>query len=430
MELLIVLFLILLNGMFSMAEIATVSAKKVRLEAAAKKGSVSARTALNIAQNPSRFLSTVQIGITLIGILTGIYSGDSITQDLQRVLEQFPLVAPYATSASVVITVVVLTYFSIVLGELVPKRIGMTHPELIARALARPMNMISKVVAPFVWLLSFSSEVILKVLRIKSSGESVTEEEIKAMVQESTDGGEIEQIEQEIVERVFNLGDRRVASLMTHKSDIIALNVDNDAHAVRLAVAEGLHSFYPVYENSLDEIIGAVSLKDLFRHIDDNDFSLRAHLHPVQWASGNTNAYKLLTQFKQEHSKHSLVTDEYGHLIGFIAMSDITDALVGSVDEMYRDDFTVDKRDDGSLLIDGHYPFHEFLRYFDVDEYASEYDINTMGGLVLEEMGRIPKVGESFVWNNFKIEVVDVDGAKIDKLLVTLLSSGDDDPSG
>jgi putative hemolysin len=426
MELLIVLFLILLNGMFSMAEIATVSAKKVRLEAAAKKGSVSARTALKIAQNPNRFLSTVQIGITLIGILTGIYSGDSITEDLQHVLEGIPLIAPYAVTASVVITVVVLTYFSIVLGELVPKRIGMTHPETIARALARPMNLISKAVAPFVWLLSFSSETILKLLRIKSSGESVTEEEIKAMVQESSEGGEIQQIEHEIVERVFSLGDRKAASLMTHKGDIIALNVDSDAPAVRRSVAEGLHSFYPVFEDNHDNIIGAVSLKDLFNHIDNADFNLRTHLNPVQWVSNNTNAYQLLTQFKQEHSKHSLVTDEYGHLMGIITMSDIADALVGSVDEMYRDDFTVEKREDGSLLIDGHYPFHDFLRYFDIDEYASEYDINTMGGLVLEEMGRIPKEGESFIWNNFKIEVMDIDGAKIDKLLLTLLPRNED----
>ena len=421
MELLIVLFLILLNGMFSMAEIATVSTKKIRLEAAAKKGSVSARTALNIAQNPNRFLSTVQIGITLIGILTGIYSGDSITEDLQRFLESIPMIAPYAVTASVVITVVVLTYFSIVLGELVPKRIGMTHPETIARALARPMNLISKFVAPFVWLLSFSSEMILKLLRIKSSDEAVTEEEIKAMVQESSEVGEIQKIEHEIVERVFSLGDRKVASLMTHKSDVIALNVTNQAMAVRLAVAEGLHSFYPVYEDSPDNILGIVSLKDLFNHIDDEDFSLRRYLHPVQWVSSTTNAYQLLAQFKLEHTKHSLVTDEYGHLIGLITMSDIADALVGSVDEMYRDDFTVEKREDGSLLIDGHYPFHEFLRYFDIDEYASEYDINTMGGLVLEEMGRIPRAGESFVWHQFKIEVMDVDGAKIDKLLVIKL---------
>jgi putative hemolysin len=427
MELLIVLFLILLNGVFAMAEIATVSAKKVRLEAAAKRGSVSAKTALSIAQNPSRFLSTVQIGITLIGILTGIYSGDSITDDLQRFLEGIPLIAPYAATGAVVITVVTLTYFAIVLGELVPKRIGMTYPETIARALARPMNLISKLVAPFVWLLSFSSETILKLLKIKSTDEAVTEEEIKAIVQESSQGGEIQQIEHEIVERVFNLGDRKVASLMTHKSDVITLDVHSDAVMVRLAVAEGLHSVYPVFEESQDNIIGVVSLKDLFDHIDDADFNLRAYLHPVQWVSSTTNAYHLLVQFKQEQTKRSLVTDEYGHLIGIITMSDIADALVGSVDEMYRDEFTVEKREDGSLLIDGHFPFHEFLRYFDIDEYASEYDINTMSGLVLEEMGRIPKASEYFVWHNFKIEVMDVDGAKIDKLLVTQLSTESDD---
>ena len=426
MELLIVLFLILLNGVFSMAEIAMVSAKKIRLESAAKKGSASARTALEIAQNPNRFLSTVQIGITLIGILTGIFSGENITKDFQQTLAQFPIIAPYAQSASVVVIVVILTCFSIVLGELVPKRIGMTHPEAIARILATPMNIISKIMAPFVWLLSVSSEVILKVLRLKSSAGAVTEEEIKAFVQESTDSGEIQKIEQEIVERVFSLGDRKVASLMTHKQDIISLDVLNSQAEIRAIVADTLHSFYPVYEDSPDNIIGVVSLKNLFDMGVATDFDLRVFIHPVQWVSSNTSAYQLLTQFKEGHTKHSLVTDEYGHLIGIITMNDIADALVGSVDEMYGDEFTLEKRDDGSILLDGHYPFHDFLRYFDIDEYGAEYSINTMGGLVLEELGQIPKEGQSFVWKHFKIEVIDVDGAKIDKLLITDLNQADE----
>lgn len=391
---------------------------------------MSARTALEIAQNPNRFLSTVQIGITLIGILTGIFSGESITKNLQQTLEKTPLIAPYAQTISVVLIVVVLTYFSIVLGELVPKRIGMTHPEAIARFLATPMNIISKIVAPFVWLLSVSSEMILKVLRVRTSAGAVTEEEIKAFVQESTDSGEIQKIEQEIVERVFSLGDRKVASLMTHKQDIISLNVLSSQAGIRSIVADTLHSFYPVYEHTPDEIIGMVSLKDLFDMGLEKDFDLRKFIHPVQWVSSNTSAYQLLTHFKEGHTKHSLVTNEYGHLIGLITMNDIADALVGSVDEMYGDEFTLEKREDGSILFDGHYPFHDFLRYFDIDEYGSEYDINTMGGLVLEVLGKIPKEGESFVWNNFKIEVIDLDGAKIDKLLITALQDTDTEASG
>ena len=427
MELIILLGLILLNGLFSMSEIATVSAKKVRLESAAKKGSVSARTALEIAQNPNRFLSTVQIGITLIGILTGIYSGDSVTEDLQKFLERFPLVSPYAEALSVALTLIVLTYFSIVLGELVPKRIGMSYPEVIARAVARPMNILSKAVAPFVWLLSTTSELILKLLRVRSSADAVTEEEIKAMVQESSEVGEIQKIEHEIVERVFNLGDRKVASLMTHKMDVVILNITNTAQEVRLLLSENIHSFYPVYETTRDNIIGIVSFRDLFLHIEEEDFSLQTLVLPAQWVSSNTDAYQLLIQFKQENSKHSLVADEYGHLIGIITMSDIADALVGSVEEMYREDFTFEERADGSLLIDGLYPFHEFLRRFDIDEFASEYDINTMSGLVLEEMGKIPKEGEFFIWNHFKIEILDIDGAKIDKLLVSRLDNSKDD---
>lgn len=427
MELLIVLLLILLNGVFSMAEISMVSAKKIRLESAAKKGSASARTALQIAQHPNRFLSTVQIGITLIGILTGIFSGDSVTVKLQHWLEGFAPIANYAQSLSVGITVVVLTFFSIVLGELVPKRIGMTYPEGIARTLAAPMNIISKIMAPFVWLLSVTSEMILKLLRIKSAGDIVTEEEIKALVQESSDSGEIQEIEQEIVERVFSLGDRRIGSMMTHKSDLTMFNVDATAESVRTAVIEDLHSFYPVYENDSDNIIGLASLKEIIGQLDRPEFNLRDHLHPVQWVSSNTHVYQLLSQFKQMHNKHSMVTDEYGHPIGIVTMSDISESLVGRVEEMFQDDFTVERREDGSMLVDGHYPFHDFLRYFDIDEYASEYDINTMGGLVLEEMGRIPKAGESFVWKQFKIEVVDVDGAKIDKLLIYELPPSEDE---
>ena len=427
MELIILLGLILLNGLFSMSEIATVSAKKVRLESAAKKGSVSARTALEIAQNPNRFLSTVQIGITLIGILTGIYSGDSVTEDLQKFLERFPLVSPYAEALSVALTLIVLTYFSIVLGELVPKRIGMSYPEVIARAVARPMNILSKAVAPFVWLLSTTSELILKLLRVRSSADAVTEEEIKAMVQESSEVGEIQKIEHEIVERVFNLGDRKVASLMTHKMDVVILNITNTAQEVRLLLSESIHSFYPVYETTRDNIIGIVSFRDLFLHIEEEGFCLQTLVLPAQWVSSNTDAYQLLIQFKQENSKHSLVADEYGHLIGIITMSDIADALVGSVEEMYREDFTFEERADGSLLIDGLYPFHEFLRRFDIDEFASEYDINTMSGLVLEEMGKIPKEGEFFIWNHFKIEILDIDGAKIDKLLISRLDNSKDD---
>lgn len=424
MEIVIILILILVNGIFSMSEIALVSARKSRLESEAKRGSESAKTALNLANSPNKFLSTVQIGITLIGILTGIYSGENLTEDLRGWFMQFPGIAAYANSLAVIIALVCITYFSLLLGELVPKRIGLNNPEGIAKLVARPMQIISVITAPFVWFLTFSTEILLKLLRIKPSADNkVTEEEIKAIVQEGTEDGEVQVIEQDIVERVFTLGDRRVGSLMTYRSEVVFLDVHASRDEVRAEVIRELHSVYPVFEEEKDNVIGIVLLKDLFEHIDKPDFHLKKIIRTPQYLSSSALAYDALTYFKETKVHYGIVTDEYGTIQGIVTMNDILESLVGDVSEFYQDEFQMIKRDDGSYLVDGQYPFYDFLNHFELEELAAEYVNNTVAGLILHQLNSIPKAGDKMTWLNFEFEVVDMDGARIDKIIVRQLDS-------
>lgn len=417
MELFIILFLILLNGVFAMSEIAMVSARKSRLETAAKRGDKSAKQALSLIQNPGRFLSTVQIGITLIGILTGIYSGEKIEDDLVHFLGGFPGLKLYAKPLATSIIVVTLTFFSLVLGELVPKRIGLSMPENISKTLAFPMYWLSVITSPFIWLLTVTSDFIIKIFPIKSTAENkVTEEEIKAILQEGTDGGAIEEIEQDIVERVFSLGDRKVVSLMTHRNDTVMLKTTDNVHSIRETVNREMHSIYPVLNMDAD-IVGIVLLKDLFRHINEPDFKLNDHIKQPQFFTENISGYEALKQFKTTKMHHAIVVDEFGQMQGLVTMNDLLEALVGDVSDFYGSEFTFVQRADGSWLIDGQYPFPDFLRQFDLEDVVEEHSFNTVSGLILHEIRRIPVAGDTLLWLNFKIEIVDMDGARIDKVL-------------
>ncbi len=422
MEILIILFLILLNGVFSMSEIALISARKNRLENAAKKGNRNAKVALDLANSPNTFLSTVQIGITLIGILTGIFSGDKITTDVRVFIEGFAVLKPYADSVAVGIVVVILTFFSLVLGELLPKRIGLNYPEAIAKGVAVPMKMVSIVTKPFIWLLIKSTEFLLDVFKIKPTADGkVTEEEIKAIIKEGTEGGEVQEIEQDIVERVFHIGDRKVNSLMTHRKAIDYLTVNNTSDEVKQKVFQDLHSLYPVCKDNLDEIIGVVSLKDLIVQFDNTPFSLNDFIKEPIYMIEHTSAYKALENFKRSKIHYALVTDEYGIFQGMITLNDILEALVGDASEFYGDDFKLIARQDGTYLVDGHYSLHDFLTYFDMDDLINDYDVTTVSGLIMTEMGKIPKQGEILIWNKYELEIIDMDGVKIDKVLVRAL---------
>lgn len=405
-----------------MSEIALISARKNRLETAAKKGNKNAQAALDLANSPNKFLSTVQIGITLIGILTGIYSGDKITTDVELFISGFAVLKPYASTIAVGIVVVILTFFSLVLGELLPKRIGLNHPESIAKSVAIPMKIVSIITAPFIWLLTTSTEFLLDIMQIKPTADGkVTEEEIKAIIKEGTEVGEVQEIEQDIVERVFHIGDRKINSLMTHRKSVVFLPVHSNKEQVKEFMLKELHSIYPVFDKNYDDIVGVVNLKNIFAHFENGNFNLADIMTEAPFMMEQTTAYKALEEFKKTGIHYAFVSDEYGVFQGVITLNDILEALVGNASDFYKDDFQLIEREDGTWLVDGHYSLHDFLTYFELDELINDYEVTTVSGLIMTELSHIPKQGEKLIWQKFELEVIDMDGVKIDKVMVKAL---------
>lgn len=424
MELLIILILILVNGFFSMSEISVVSARKVRLEAASRKGSRGANTALELATAPGRFLSTVQIGITLVGLLTGIYSGETITNDVEAWLEQFAFVRSVADELAVAIVLLAITFCTLILGELVPKRIGLSNPEGIAMKVALLMKYLSLIMYPIVWVLTRVSDLILRIVGIKAKPQrTITEEEIKAIVQQGTREGEVQKVEQDIVERVFSLGDRTIGSLMTMRSDLVFINIKDDFNAIRETINRELHRIYPVYDRDKDHIVGVVTLTDLFGFVLSEGRDLKTIVKPAHFLVETTSAYVALDRFKTSKVYYALVTNEYGFVLGMVTIDDILQALVGDVSEFHAEDYPITQRTDGSWLVDGQYPLAEFILYFDIEGAPIPTDVNTIGGLILNELNHIPTAGEKIQWNGLELEVVDMDNVKIDKILVRRLTN-------
>ena len=419
MEILIILFLIVLNGVFSMSEIALISARKNRLETAAKKGNKNAKVALDLANSPNEFLSTVQIGITLIGILTGIYSGDKITTDVRNFVATFEALKPYSESIAVGIVVVVLTFFSLVLGELLPKRIGLNYPEGIAKAVAVPMKLVSTITMPFIWLLTISTESLMKLLQIKPTADGkVTEEEIKAIIKEGTEVGEVQEIEQDIVERVFHIGDRKVNSLMTHRNSIVYLSYEDSIEEIKAKVLDELHSVYPVCADNLDDVEGIVLLKDLFVSFESGTFDLKSITRDAVYLIEQTSAYKALENFKTSKMHYAFVVDEHAIFQGVITLNDILEALVGDASDFDEDEYKLVANEDGTWLVDGQYSLHDFLTFFDLDELINDYEVTTVSGFFITELGNIPNQGDKIIWNKLDLEALTMDGAKIDKVLI------------
>lgn len=417
MEIAIIVLLILLNGVFSMSEIAVISARKSSLKTEAKRGSKSAQTAIKLSENPDRFLSTVQVGITLIGILTGLYSGDVLAGDVSALFISLGLSANYAYPLARFGIVIIVTYFTIVLGELVPKRIGMSSAEKVAKAIARPMHYLSVIVSPFVWLLSKSSALIFRMLGISLSESKVTEEEIKSMVIEGAEDGEVQDVEKEIVERVFNLGDRDLESIMTNRGDIVWIDTDMTNDEIVALIHKYPFDKYPVGTKDLDHVLGVVYLKDMFGKIESPDFDVKSVVRPVQFFSESMEVYSALADMKANHISYALVCDEFGAVRGIVTLKDILEALVGTLLDPQEEPAIV-QRQDGSCLIDGQCSFYDFLVYFRMGDMYSKYDYNTVSGLILDKLGHIPKTGEILKWKGFIIEIVDMDGVRIDKILV------------
>lgn len=419
-ELFILFFLILLNGFFSMAEIALVSARKARLEGQANKGDSRARQALKLAIKPESFLSTVQIGITTIGIFTGVYSGDKIVDDVAGYLAGNGMMVTYSKEFATALVVILVTFFSLVFGELVPKRIGLANPEGIAKSVAAPMKLISVLAHPFVWLLSHFSGFILKIMRLKSDEGQVTEEEIKAIINEGTEHGAIEATEQEIIQRVFHLGDRNVTSLMTHRSDVVWFDVNDNETNIREKIEGEPHSIYPVCDKTIDNIKGIVSIKDMY--ITPDDVSFKEVMKTPLFVPENITPYKLLEKFKQTKIHTSFVVDEYGTLLGLVTLNDIMGAIVGELPQDDSEEFEIVEREDGSFLVDAQIPFYDFLTRFEKADWMNEgeQEFDTLAGFILHTLERIPSTGDRLEWKGFALEIIDMDGHRIDKILVTV----------
>lgn len=423
MEILLILVLTILNGVFSMSEIALVSSRRSKLEADAKNGDRRAQAALDLANSPNRFLSTVQIGITLIGILLGIFSGDTLTTDVQNWVVQVDFLRPYAHSVAVVLVLLLLTYLSLVLGELVPKRIGLSNPEGIAKTMAAPMEILSRITAPFIALLTFSSDSLIRLLRIRPSENAVTEEEIKSLIQEGTSGGAIEEIEQEIVQNVFQLGDRKITSLMTNRQEIVFLDLDDEPAENRAKILDYRHSVYPLCNGGVDDVVGLIYTKDfLGKDLDAELLRLSEAKRDALFVPENNRAYQVLERFRERKQYVGIIVDEYGGVLGMVTLNDILDALIGEIDDDPESDYDIRPRDDGTYLIDAQLPFEDFLSYFDITLSAqTRRDLtgfDTLGGFALYILKDIPQTGETFVWQAYRFEIIDMDKSRIDKILV------------
>ena len=423
MEIFILLGLILINGLFVMSEIALVSARKARLENMAAKGDEMARRALELSNKPEVFLSAAQIGITLIAILTGVYSGERFSVYLVPFFKQFSFLSDYAEGISLTIVVIIVTFLSILFGELIPKRFGLLRAEKIAKLAAGPMYFFAKLTHPLVWSLNKISSGFFFIFNIKkSSDDAVTEEEIKTMISEGTEAGTIEEEEREIIERVFHLGDRNITSLMTHRSDIIWFDLEDNEEKIKEKITSEPHSVYPICDGEIDNIKGIVSIKDMY--VTDDRTKFKEVMKPAMFVPENNTAYQLLEKFKQTKQHSCFIVDEYGTMQGLITLNDILEAIVGDIPQPDMSDYEVKEREDGTFLVDAQIPFYDFLSRFDKEQWMNEgeHEFDTLAGFILHELERIPHTGDKFDWRGFKFEIIDMDGHRIDKVLVNISS--------
>ena len=424
MEAFIILLLIFINGVFSMAEIAMISSRKSKLNAEASNGDKAARAAVRISSDPDKFLSTVQMGVTLVGILTGIFSGDSLARDFSSLLTSLGIGAGTASVLSKAIIVFIVMFLSILLGELIPKRIAMSNPEKVAKALAGLMRFVSWTASPVVWLLAKSTALCAKALGIKERESKVTEDEIKSIIEEGKDEGEVSPVEQDIVERVFTLGDLSVSTIMTLRDDIVWLDLEMTEDEIIKTIESTIFEQYPVVDGDIDHVVGVLSIKDYVTALrKDNHLDLKKMMKEAHYVHENMSIYTVLEYMKSERIHRALVCDEFGGLEGIISLKDIFDALVGNMapQELMKEPDIIARKDGEGWLVDGQCSIYDFLSHFDLGENMEDYDFSTVGGLLLENLQHVPKSGEKTEWQGFSFEVADMDGARIDKIIVKKL---------
>ncbi|CAN7222038.1 MULTISPECIES: hemolysin family protein [Acidovorax] len=428
MEIAILFALICLNGLFAMSEIALVTARKVRLQKLIDEGDSGAAAAVKLGEDPTRFLSTIQIGITSIGVLNGIVGEAALAAPLASWLERLGVPLPYGGYAATGLVVVLITYFSIVVGELVPKRIGQSYPETFARLVARPINFLALATKPFVLLLSTSTRTLLRLLGVKeTSGSPVTEEEIHAMLVEGTTAGVIESHEHTMVRNVFRLDDRQIGSLMVPRGDVVCLDIDAPFENNLQCIEESDHARFPVVRGGMDNILGVINARQwLSRTLRDKargglaDQPLQTALYVPETITG----MELLDNFRLSDVHMAFVIDEYGEVQGIVTLQDLIEAITGEFQPRDPETSWALQREDGSWLLDGHIPVPELKDRLNLDAVPEEERgrYHTLSGMIMLLTGRLPKVTDTVQWEDWKLEVVDMDGKTIDKILATRLT--------
>lgn len=427
-EIFIMLALIFLNGILSMAEMAIVSARKHRLQQKLENGKKGAMDALDLKKNPNHFLSTVQIGITLIGILSGAFGGATIAEKIGSRLSNFKALAPYSEGIGVAIVVILTTYFSLVIGELVPKRLALYDAEKISIAIAPVMKLLSKITKPIANFLSGSTNVILGIFGIRPSSEpEITEEDLKVLLDEGTESGIFEKTEQDMVERIFRLNDRAISSFMTPRTEIVFLEIDATHKEIYQRITTHPFSRFPVFKDTPDNIVGIIQSRDLLlQRINGPDFDLNKILIKPIFIPESTPALDVLDLLKTSLTEIAIIVDEYGGVLGLVSINDIIEAIVGDMMNPYgKFEAEIIQREDGSWLVDGMVLMDELKESISIDKLPNEEEGNydTLSGLMMSQLGKVPVSGDYFTWGNLRFEVVDMDGRRVDKVLIAPINN-------
>ncbi|MEO6167503.1 MAG: hemolysin family protein [Chitinophagales bacterium] len=424
MEYLIILFLTLFNGVFAMAEVALISSRKIRLEKLAKHGNWRAKIALNLARDPHRFLPTVQIGMTAVSIIAGAYGGTEVADRLSQDFSQIAWLGKYAGILGFVVTIASTTFLTLVLGELVPKTIGMTRPESIAIALAPVMQLLYYVTSPFIWLLSISTKFILRLLRFnkKANEPPVTEDELKHLIEQGRQYGVLEQQESDMMRSIFRTADRNVSTLMTHRNDIVWIDSEATLEDIHKLIEQSVHTNFPVCKKNLDNIIGIASIKDILIKISKHEvWNLLDLVKQPLYVPESMPALELLESFRNTGNHVSLVMNEYGSFEGIVTLHDVVESIFGNirVTDQHTQEEAV-KRADGSWLFDGMMQTDDWSELLNIHDLSEEEagNYNTLGGFMMHHLGKIPKSADSFLFRNYLFEVMDMDGKRVDKVLV------------
>jgi putative hemolysin len=423
MEILVLVVLIFINGIFAMSEIALLTARRAKLSKLAEEGNASAKAALALGEEPTRFLSTIQIGITSIGILSGVVGESALADPIATWLRELGLAQRPSELTGTALSVVLITYVAIVIGELVPKRVGQIHPETIARRVARPMYVLALISRPAVRLLSGSTALLLRFLGLRDEKTpGVTEEEIHAMLEEGSESGVIEKSEHAMVRNVFRLDDRQIGSLMVPRSDIVRLDTERPMEENLACMAESEHSRFPVCRGGLDDILGIITSKQLFNQtLKGGKPDITRQLQSPVYVPESLTGMELLEQFRAFSSQMVFVIDEYGEVQGLVALQDVMEAVTGEFRSDHQDDAWAVQRDDGSWLLDGLIPLPELKDMLELKEVPEEDKgrYHTLSGMIMWLLGRLPRTGDIITWETWRLEVVDLDGKRIDKVLAS-----------